>query len=165
MKIPIQVLPERDPALPLPECATPGAAGRDVSANLNGALRESGLRLPPGERDVVPTGFALAIPTGFEVQLRPRSGLARRYGLTLLNSPATIDSDYRGEIGVLLINLGKEDVIVTHGMRIAQMIVVAVATVEFELTTELGATARGTDGFGSTGVGSLSSPSGRPLPS
>lgn len=151
--LPLLVLPERDPALPLPAYATAGAAGLDLVANLAPYLRADGLALGPGARVLVPTGLALAIPDGFEAQLRPRSGLALRHGLTLLNSPGTIDADYRGEIGVILINLGAERVEITHGMRIAQLVLAPVARAALAVTEALPATPRGTGGFGSTGTG------------
>ncbi|AXJ01504.1 deoxyuridine 5'-triphosphate nucleotidohydrolase [Cyclonatronum proteinivorum] len=109
--------------------------------------------LEPGEYQLIPTGFAIALPEGFEAQVRPRSGLAFRHGITVLNSPGTIDADYRGEIGVLLINHGKETVQLNHGDRIAQLIVSPVVKVLFEEWDELSATERGQGGFGSTGKG------------
>jgi len=143
----------RDPALPLPGYATPGAAGMDVCANLAPEQRADGLPLMPGARALVPTGLALAVPPGYEVQLRPRSGLALRSGLTLLNSPGTIDCDYRGEIGVIVINHGTDVVRIAHGMRIAQMVLAPVARVRLAEADALDETARGAGGFGSTGTG------------
>jgi dUTP pyrophosphatase len=143
-------LPGRDPELALPDYATEGAAGMDLSANLPPERRAAGIELVPGARALVPTGIALEIPQGYEVQLRPRSGLALRHGLTLLNSPGTIDSDYRGEVGVILINHGSEPVIVAHGMRLAQMVLAPVARAAWR-ERALEATARGAGGFGSTG--------------
>jgi len=148
----IRVLPGRDPALPLPGYATAGAAGMDLCANLAPADRAAGLRLAPGARALVPSGLALEIPPGHEMQLRPRSGLALRQGLTLLNSPGTIDSDYRGELGVILVNLGAEPVVVEHGMRVAQMVLAPVARAAWREAGALAATARGAGGFGSTGT-------------
>ena len=148
-------LPGHDPALPLPAYATEGAAGLDVSACLPLERRAGGVTLAPGERGLIPTGLALEIPPGHEVQLRPRSGLALRDGLTLLNSPGTIDSDYRGEIGVIVINHGTAAVTVTHGMRIAQMVVAPVARAAFHEVAALGDSARGEGGFGSTGVAAV----------
>ncbi len=145
-------LPHRDPALPLPGYATAGAAGLDLCANLAPEHRASGLSLAPGERALVPSGLALEIPPGHEVQLRPRSGLALRHGLTLLNSPGTIDSDYRGEIGAIVINHGADPVLVTHGMRIAQMVLAPVARIAWVETEALADSARGAGGFGSTGT-------------
>lgn len=132
--------------MPLPEYMSPGAAGLDLYA----ALMEE-ITLPPGGRALVPTGIALALPPGWEAQLRPRSGLAWRYGLTLLNSPGTVDSDYRGEIKVLLINLGTEPYTVRRGDRIAQLVLNAVGRVEWEEVEELPASRRGAGGFGHTG--------------
>ena len=145
-------LESRDPELPLPACATRGAAGLDVCANLEPQARQAGIMLAPGARVLVPTGFALEIPEGFEVQLRPRSGLALRHGLTLLNSPGTIDCDYRGEIGMIVINHGSEPVCITHGMRIAQMVLVPVAQAAIDVRDALAETPRGAGGFGSTGT-------------
>jgi dUTP pyrophosphatase len=141
-----------DAGLPLPGYATAGAAGLDVCACLRMEDRAGGLTLAPGERALVPTGLALEIPPGYEVQLRPRSGLALREGLTLLNSPGTIDSDYRGEVGIVLVNHGRRPVTVAHGTRIAQMVVAAVVRARFAETAELGASGRGAGGFGSTGT-------------
>ena len=132
--------------LPLPAYMSEGAAGADVVA----AVRED-LVLAPGERALVPTGIALEVPDGFEVQVRPRSGLAVRHGITLLNSPGTIDSDYRGPLGVVLVNHGSEPFVVRRGDRIAQLIVAPVARAAFRETDALAVTARGEGGFGSTG--------------
>jgi dUTP pyrophosphatase len=147
----IRRLPGRDPGLPLPGYATDGAAGMDVCANLAAADRAAGLTLPPGARALVPTGLALEIPAGHEVQLRPRSGLALRHGITLLNSPGTIDSDYRGEVGVIIVNHGAEPVTIGHGMRIAQMVLAPVARAAWREGT-LAGSPRGAGGFGSTGT-------------
>ncbi|MDQ3136563.1 MAG: dUTP diphosphatase [Gemmatimonadota bacterium] len=130
--------------LPLPALGTPGAAGYDI------ASAEAG-RLGPLERRLFGTGFAIAVPDGFECQIRPRSGLALRHGITLPNTPATIDSDYRGELMIMLVNLGVEPFEVTRGMRIAQLVVARVERVAFRTVDELPATARGAGGFGSTG--------------
>jgi dUTP pyrophosphatase len=132
--------------LPLPAYMTDGAAGADVVA----AVAED-VVLAPGERAVVPTGFALEVPHGFEVQIRPRSGLAARHGVTLLNSPGTIDSDYRGPVGVVLVNHGREPFVVRRGERIAQLVVAPVVRAAFREAEVLGASARGDGGFGSTG--------------
>lgn len=134
--------------LPLPSRATAGAAGLDLRA----AIREH-VVIPPGGRAKVPTGFAIELPDGYEGQVRPRSGLAWRHGLTVLNAPGTIDADYRGEVAVILVNLGAEAVTLSRGERVAQLVVapvVAVAPVEVEA---LGQTARGAGGFGHTGRG------------
>lgn len=130
--------------MPLPAAATSGAAGLDLASAEEGSLA-------PLERRLFATGFAIALPPGYECQLRPRSGLALRHGVTLPNTPATIDSDYRGELKVALVNLGAEPFRVTRGMRIAQMVIAAVPTVEFLAVTELPETARADGGFGSTG--------------
>ena len=137
---------ERQPPLPLPSYQTAAAAGMDLLADLSAPLR-----LGPGERALVPTGLAVEIPAGFEGQVRPRSGLALRHGLTLLNSPGTIDADYRGEIGVLLVNLGQEPVLIQRGERIAQLIVAPVSRASWVEVRELGETGRASGGFGHTG--------------
>lgn len=141
----LQVLPHGD-GLPLPAYATPGSGGVDLVAAL-----DEPLVLGPGARVAVPTGIALALPEGFEAQLRPRSGLALRHGLAVLNSPGTIDADYRGEVRVILANLGSEPVTIARGERIAQLVVAPVIRVAFERVTALPASARGAGGFGSTG--------------
>jgi dUTP pyrophosphatase len=140
-----------DRTLGLPVYATAGAAGADVRANLPEAERAGGLVLAPMERRVVPTGIRVEIPEGYEIQVRPRSGLALRHGITLPNTPGTIDSDYRGSLGVLLVNLGSAPYRITHGDRIAQLIVAPVVRARFEAAAALGASARGEGGFGSTG--------------
>ena len=140
-----------DESLPLPAYQSAGAAGADVCANLDVGDRAAGLLLRPGQRVLVPTGLRLAIPAGFEVQVRARSGLALRHGLALVNGVGTIDSDYRGPLGVLVVNLGQEDVTVTHGMRIAQLVVAPVVQAVFA-PGNLDETTRGGGGFGSTGV-------------
>jgi dUTP pyrophosphatase len=149
----IRVLREdwADPAVPLPSYETAGAAGADIRANLPPDLRVGGLVLAPMQRAVVPTGLSVAIPEGFEAQIRPRSGLALKHGISLANTPGTIDSDYRGPLGVLLVNLGAAPFVVGHGERIAQMIVAPVVRARFEPAEALGETARGAGGFGSTG--------------
>jgi dUTP pyrophosphatase len=140
--------------LPAPTYASPGAAGADLHA----ALAEGQtLIIEPGARDLVPTGVSIALPAGFEAQVRPRSGLAASAGVTVLNAPGTIDSDYRGEIKVILVNLGAQPFEVTRGMRIAQIVVAPVTRVEFETAGDaLDDTARGEGGFGSTGLGGTS---------
>lgn len=142
-----------DRALPLPEYATHGAAGADLRANLAPELRHAGVFLAPMQRALIPTGLRLEIPEGFEVQIRPRSGLALKHGISLPNSPGTIDHDYRGPLGVILINLGSESFTVVHGERIAQMVVAPVVQAVFEVVETLSDTARGAGGFGSTGRG------------
>ena len=142
---------EADRTLPLPAYETGGAAGADLRANLAPADRAAGITLPPGGRALIPTGLRLAIPDGFEVQIRPRSGLALKHGLTLPNTPGTIDSDYRGPLVVILLNAGSAAFTVNHGDRIAQMVVAPVTRATLIEVTELPATARGAGGFGSTG--------------
>ncbi len=132
---------------PLPEYQTAHAAGLDLRAYLDVPVT-----LGPLERALIPTGLAVAIPAGFEGQVRPRSGLALRHGIALVNSPGTIDADYRGEVKVLLVNLGQEPFAITRGMRIAQLVVAPLVEVRFVETDGLAATARGGGGFGSTGV-------------
>ncbi len=134
--------------LPLPSYATPGAAGLDLMAAIPA---ESPLTLAPGGRALVPTGIALALSVGFEAQVRPRSGLALRHGVTVLNTPGTIDSDYRGEVGVILINLSDQSFVIERGQRIAQLIIAPVMHVTWAETGGLPASARGAGGFGSTG--------------
>jgi dUTP pyrophosphatase len=130
----------------LPEYATSGAAGMDLRAQLSEPVT-----LKPLERKLIPTGLFMEIPHGYEVQIRPRSGLAFKHGITVLNSPGTIDSDYRGEVGVLLVNLSQEPFVIESGERIAQMVVAAHGHVEWEAVNELSDTNRGAGGFGSTG--------------
>ncbi|QDI74713.1 MULTISPECIES: dUTP diphosphatase [Leisingera] len=137
-----------DRDVPLPSYETAGAAGADVRAN----LPDRGfLVLQPGERTLVPTGLRVEIPAGYEVQIRPRSGLALKHGITLPNTPGTIDSDYRGPLGVILLNAGQEPFQIAHGDRIAQMVVAPVLQARFERAEALSATPRGAGGFGSTG--------------
>jgi len=132
---------------PLPRYISPGAAGADITAYL-----EDEITLGPGERAAVPTGIALAVPPGYECQVRPRSGLALKYGVTLLNSPGTIDSDYRGEIKIILVNLGTEPFVIKNGDRIAQLVCAPVSRAGFVETESLPETDRGEGGFGSSGV-------------
>ncbi len=142
-----------DQGLPLPTYETAGAAGADVRANLRPEQREAGFVLQPMQRTLVPTGFRVEVPLGFEMQLRPRSGLALKHGISLPNTPGTIDSDYRGPLGVALINLGAEPYVIRHGDRIAQMIVAPVVQARFMVVKALSDTVRGEGGFGSTGRG------------
>ncbi|MEM6409103.1 MAG: dUTP diphosphatase [Pseudomonadota bacterium] len=139
-----------DQSLGLPAYETKGAAGADLRANFED---RGAVELAPGARALIPTGLRLAIPEGFEAQIRPRSGLALKHGISLPNTPGTIDSDYRGPLGVILINHGTETFRVAHGDRIAQLIVAPVVQARFELTDTLDDTARGEGGFGSTGRG------------
>jgi dUTP pyrophosphatase len=133
--------------LPLPDYATTGAAGADLYAAI-----EQDLCLEPGGREAVPTGLALEIPEGYEGQLRPRSGLALKLGLTVVNAPGTIDSDYRGELKILLVNLGSTASTISRGERVAQLVIAPVTRARFLEATELSASERGGGGFGSTGV-------------
>lgn len=137
-----------DQSLGLPFYASAGAAGADLRANF---ADRADLVLNPGARALVPTGLRLAVPEGFEVQVRARSGLALKHGITLPNSPGTIDSDYRGPLGVIVMNAGAEAFVISHGMRIAQMVLAPVVQARFALVDGLGETARGAGGFGSTG--------------
>ena len=130
----------------LPKYETSGSSGMDISAFI-----ENNIEIKPGEKSIISTGFHLSIPKGFEVQIRPRSGLAAKKSISVLNTPGTIDADYRGEIKVILINLGKEKFIVENGMRIAQMVVCPIVQAEFEEVNELSITDRGSSGFESTG--------------
>ena len=132
---------------PLPKYATPQSAGMDLRANL-----EEPIILRPLERRLIPTGLHIALPAGYEAQVRPRSGLALKKGITVLNSPGTIDADYRGEVGVLLINLSQEDFVVNDGERIAQMVIARHEQGEFEAVEVLEETERGEGGYGHTGV-------------
>jgi len=135
--------------LPLPSYETTGAAGMDLRAAV---AEDRQIILLPGKRVLVPTGFILEIPEGFEGQVRPRSGLALRHGVTCLNTPGTIDSDYRGEVQVLLINLGEDDFAITRGMRIAQLVIAPVTRAAVEERIHARETVRGSGGFGSTGT-------------
>lgn len=140
-----------DRDLPLPSYETAGAAGADVRANLPLADRAEGITLAPMQRLIVPTGIRVEIPSGYEMQIRPRSGLALKHGITLPNTPGTIDSDYRGPLGVALINLGDAPYTLHHGDRIAQIIVAPVVQARFAVVEHLTETPRGAGGFGSTG--------------
>lgn len=150
----VQVMREdwADPSVPLPAYETNGAAGADIRANFRPEDREAGLHLAPMQRALVPTGLRVAIPQGFEMQIRPRSGLALKQGLSLPNTPGTIDSDYRGPLGVIVINLGADPIQIAHGDRVAQAVVAPIVQAGFALATSLDDTDRGVGGFGSTGV-------------
>ena len=134
--------------LPLPAYETAHAAGMDLMACI-----PADITLAPGARTLVPTGFAIALPDGFEAQVRPRSGLAAKHGITVLNAPGTIDADYRGEIGVILVNLGQTAFAISRGMRIAQMVIAPVSRAIWQEAETLDDTQRGAGGFGSTGTG------------
>ena len=145
----VEVRIQRLPHAPgLPDYATPGSAGLDIAAAL-----DEPMTLAPGARALVPTGLRLAVPEGYEAQIRPRSGLALRHGLMLPNSPGTIDSDYRGELQIIVMNAGAEPIRIDRGMKIAQLILQPVPRVAWRECAELDETARGDGGFGSTGVG------------
>ena len=131
----------------IPKYETPGSSGMDIAAHL-----EKNIIIKPGEKALVSTGFSIAIPKGYEVQIRPRSGLAAKKNITVLNTPGTIDADYRGEIKVILINHGKEEFVIKNGERIAQMVVCPVVQANLEEVEELSDTIRGSGGFGSTGT-------------
>jgi dUTP pyrophosphatase len=155
MKIAIRRLPHGE-GLALPAYASEGAAGLDLCAALGPGVK---LVLEPGARDLVPTGLSLALPPGFEAQIRPRSGLALEFGVSVLNAPGTIDCDYRGEVKVLLVNFGAHPFEIARGMRIAQLVVARYQRVELvEANEALGETARGEGGFGSTGRGENGAP-------
>ncbi|MCY3878410.1 MAG: dUTP diphosphatase [Rhodobacteraceae bacterium] len=141
-----------DRHIPLPIRQTPHAAGMDLRANLAPDDRAGGISIAPRQHSLIPLGFIMQLPEGFEGQIRPRSGLALKHGVTVLNAPGTIDSDYRGEVGVLLANLGGREFTVMHGDRIAQLIVAAVTTVEIAEVGQLSESRRGAGGFGSTGI-------------
>lgn len=141
---------DADRAVALPRYETEGAAGADLRANLPD---RGSVMLAPGARALVPTGLRIEIPEGFEAQIRPRSGLALKHGITLPNAPGTIDSDYRGPLGVILMNAGDQAFTVSHGDRIAQIVVAPVVQAEFALAGALSGSARGGGGFGSTGQG------------
>lgn len=145
IQVEIKPLPH---AVGLPSYATAGAAGADVMAAIDATKT-----IPPGGRALVPCGFQMALPAGYEAQIRPRSGLALKHGITLPNTPGTIDADYRGEVGVILMNLGDTPFEVTRGMRIAQMVIAPAPQASFKAVNALDATERGAGGFGSTGTG------------
>lgn len=146
IEIQVQRLPGCED-VPLPQKMSAGASGYDLHAAL-----DEPVTLLPGERRLIPTGLKIQLPYGYEAQVRPRSGLALKHGLTVLNAPGTIDSDYRGEIGVILINLGQEAVTIHRGDRIAQMIIQPVTDVRWRMVEQLTVTERGSGGFGHTGV-------------
>lgn len=147
LHVPLKRLPH-GADLPLPAYATIDAAGLDLLA----AVAEP-VTLKPGERKLIPTGLSIAVPPGFEAQVRPRSGLALKHGISVLNAPGTVDADYRGEVGVILINHGDQPFVINRGERIAQMVVAAYSRVEWIEAAELPQTQRGAGGFGSTGTG------------
>jgi len=144
MSIPVKIINQS--TFPLPSYATPDAAGMDLKANIPGTIR-----LQPMERQLIPTGIFIELPSGYEAQVRPRSGLALKQGITCLNSPGTVDADYRGELKVILINLSNTEQVIQPGDRIAQMIVSSVEKVEWHPLTELNQSVRSDGGFGHTG--------------
>lgn len=146
--VPIEVLrlPHME-GIDLPKFETAQAAGADLRAAIDGPVT-----LVPGARKLIPTGFCMALPAGYEAQVRPRSGLALKHGITVLNSPGTIDADYRGEVGVLIINHGDQDYTVSRGDRFAQVVIAPVTQGQFEVVSELTQTVRGSGGYGSTGT-------------
>jgi len=146
LAIPVQILPHGE-GLELPAAATADAAGMDLRAALDAPLV-----LEPLDRALVPTGLRMAIPRGYEGQVRPRSGLAWKHGLTVANAPGTIDADYRGEVGVILVNIGREPFTVTRGMRVAQLVIAPVTLAALEPVADLDDTDRSSGGFGSTGT-------------
>ncbi|MDX1574683.1 MAG: dUTP diphosphatase [Kiloniellales bacterium] len=146
LSIPIQRLPHGQD-LPLPGYATADSAGMDLLAAVSDEIT-----LAPGERRLIPTGLAIALPAGTEAQVRPRSGLALKHGISVLNAPGTIDADYRGEVGVILINLGQDPVTLSRGDRIAQLVVAPCQQIAWQPTEALDESARGAGGFGSTGL-------------
>ena len=142
-----------DRSLPLPSYETAGAAGADLRANLPPEDRAAGITLPPMGRAILPTGIRVAIPPGHEMQIRPRSGLAVKSGVTVVNAPGTVDSDYRGPLGVALVNLSDVPYVIRHGDRIAQAVIAPVLQAGYALVESLDETERGAGGFGSTGRG------------
>lgn len=146
LKVSVQRLPH-GADLPLPAYATAQSAGLDLMAAINGEIT-----LAPGARQLIPTGLSIALPAGYEAQVRPRSGLALKHGITVLNAPGTIDADYRGEVKVLLINHGSENFVLKRGDRIAQMVVAPVTRIAWAVVERLDETARGAGGYGSTGI-------------
>jgi dUTP pyrophosphatase len=149
----VRRLPHAD-GLPLPDYQSSEAAGFDLLAAV---AKKTPITLSPGERKLIPTGLIFELPSGSEAQVRPRSGLAAKFGITVLNSPGTIDADYRGEVSVILINLGNEPFAIKRGERIAQMIIAPVTRAKLHEVTKLSATKRGAGGFGSTGISATSS--------
>ena len=149
LKVAVQRLPH-GADLPLPAYATAQSAGLDLMAAIDGNVT-----LAPGARQLIPTGLSIALPAGYEAQVRPRSGLALKHGITVLNSPGTIDADYRGEVKVLLINHGSENFVLKRGDRIAQMVVAPVTRIDWNVVETLDETARGAGGYGSTGVAAV----------
>ena len=149
IEVKVKTLDHYDSSFELPFYATEGAAGADVRASLP---EKKSMTIKPGERVLVPTGLSMEIPFGYEVQVRPRSGLSLKSPLMIVNAPGTIDCDYRGEVCIIVGNFGKEDYVVEHGLRIAQLVIAPVIQAKYSVTTTLGDTKRGAGGFGSTGT-------------
>ncbi len=149
IEVKIKTLPHYDATFELPFYATEGAAGADIRASLP---EKTSLIVKPGERVLVPTGLSMEIPLGYEVQVRPRSGLSLKTSLMVVNSPGTIDCDYRGEVNIIIGNFGKEDYVIEHGLRIAQLVIAPVVQAKYLVTDGLSETQRGAGGFGSTGT-------------
>lgn len=149
VEVKIKTLPHYDESFELPFYATEGAAGADIRASLP---KKKSLIVKPGERVLVPTGLAMEIPLGYEVQVRPRSGLSLKSPLMVVNSPGTIDCDYRGEVNIIIGNFGCENYVIEHGLRIAQLVIAPVIQAKYSLSNTLGETKRGAGGFGSTGT-------------
>lgn len=149
MKVKVRTLEHFDASFGLPNYQTSGAAGADIRASILGG---SSIIIPAGKRELIPTGLIFEIPEGYEIQVRPRSGLSLKTQLLVVNSPGTIDSDYRGEVKIILGNFGVNDAIINHGERIAQLVLAPVIQAEFQIADALSATDRGHGGFGSTGV-------------
>jgi len=149
IEVKVKKLAHYDEAFELPFYATEGAAGADIRASLP---EKKNLIVKPGERVLVPTGLSMEIPLGYEVQVRPRSGLSLKSPLMVVNSPGTIDSDYRGEVNIIIGNFGKEDYVIEHGLRIAQLVLAPVTQAVYSIVGDLSQTARGAGGFGSTGT-------------
>ncbi|MBA2405486.1 MAG: dUTP diphosphatase [Bdellovibrionales bacterium] len=149
IEVKVKTLAHYDVSFELPFYATEGAAGADIRASLP---EKSSIIVKPGERALVPTGLSMEIPLGFEIQVRPRSGLSLKSSLMIVNSPGTIDCDYRGEVNIIVGNFGKEDFVIEHGLRIAQLVIAPVLQTKFVLAEDLSQTQRGSGGFGSTGT-------------
>ena len=149
MKVLVKILEHFDQKFELPQYQTKGAAGADIQASIPGA---ASIVIPAGKRELIPTGLAFEIPEGFEIQVRPRSGLSLKTNLLVVNAPGTIDSDYRGEVKIILGNFGSTDAIISHGDRIAQLVFAPVTQAIFQRGDHLSSTTRGAGGFGSTGV-------------
>ncbi len=149
VEVKVKTLDHYDPGFELPFYATEGAAGADIRASIP---EKKSLTVKPGERALVPTGICMEIPLGYEVQVRPRSGLSLKSPLMVVNSPGTIDCDYRGEVNIIIGNFGKEDYVIEHGLRIAQLVLAPVTQARYVTTHTLNETQRGAGGFGSTGT-------------